>query len=626
MCGIAGGFWGTPDSKIESRMISALGVMRERGPDNQTHHLHTLGRGLAVLGHTRLSVIDISDRASQPMRSSDGRYSLIFNGEIYNYLELRTELSRSGYSFTTQSDTEVLLAAWKAWGRDALRRLKGMFAFAVFDFQQQSCTLVRDAFGIKPLFYTNADGAFYFASDLRAMRALSLNKPSLNWQRAYDFLVHGEYDFGAETFFEEFRTLQPGHLMVVDLHSTKCAVPQRWWTPSILLTSKLSFVSASEQLREMLLENVRLHLRSDVPLGVTLSGGIDSSAIACMVRHLKPDVPIHTFSFIIKHGPESEESWVDKINGHIKSVAHKVSVTSDELKVDLENLIDTQGEPFGSTSIYAQYRVFKLAKESGVTVTLDGQGADEMLGGYMGFPGQRVKSLLEQRRYLDSVRFLNSWAKWPNRSLSAGLKRVVGAYSSGKVHQFLHGLNGSTVAPSWINEGPLLENGVKMRFPKIFREGSQGRNMMDDLAMALTERGLPGLLRHGDRNSMRFSIESRVPFLTTDLADFALSQPEEYLVSLRGESKYLLRTAMRGIVPDEVLDRRDKIGFATPEKEWLLGMASTIRPWLSEDLGLPFLDQIKMCQHFDQIVSGKRPFTWQVWRWINFCRWYRCLA
>lgn len=626
MCGIAGSYWISPDINLNARMECALQIMRERGPNRQDFRRHDLACGSVLLGQTRLSIIDLSDQASQPMYSQDGRFGLIFNGEIYNYIELREELVSSGRTFHTQSDTEVLLMAWEAWGKESLHRLTGMFAFAVFDFKCLTCTLVRDAFGIKPLFYAFAEEGFYFASDIRAMRELASRTPTLNWQRSYDYLVHGEYDFGNETFFSEFSSLPPGHLVEVSLEGVRAKQPQAWWTPSIGEGAFLSFEEASLRLRELVLESVRLHLRSDVPLGAALSGGIDSSVIVCAMRHVEPDMPIHTFSFVASESSVSEENWVNLVNDHVGAIGHKVRASADELVEDLEGLIDTQGEPFGSTSIYAQYRVFKLAQENGVTVTLDGQGADEMMGGYNGYPGQRMLSLLDGGAYGDAWSFLSNWSAWPGRSRIEGLKRLVGAGSSGKLHSILRSLNGMRSVPTWIRQGPLVEAGVRPVYPELHATGGvRGRRMMAFLAESLTERGLPGLLRHGDRNSMRFSVESRVPFLTTRLVDFMLSQPEDYLVSPQGETKALLRAAMRGVVPDVVLDRRDKIGFATPEKAWVFGMASTVRQWLCEDVGLPFLDQAVMCQHFDQILAGSRPYSWQVWRWINFIRWYKGL-
>lgn len=259
MCGIAGSFWKNSDLQSNIRMERALQIMRERGPNHQDYHRHDTAGGSALLGQTRLSVIDLSEQASQPMYSPDGRYGLIFNGEIYNYIELREELARAGRNFHTQSDTEVLLAAWEAWGEAALRRLTGMFAFAVFDFQLRTCTLVRDAFGIKPLFYASTGEGFYFASDTRAMRALAPCSPALNWQRAYDYLVHGEYDFGNETFFSEFSSLSPGHMIEVPLDQARTMLPRCWWKPSIIKDSTSSFEEASMQLRELLLESVKLH-------------------------------------------------------------------------------------------------------------------------------------------------------------------------------------------------------------------------------------------------------------------------------------------------------------------------------------------------------------------------------
>lgn len=626
MCGITGGYWRSAPSSLEESVRRSLAALARRGPDHFAHDLHSVGDGTIVLGHTRLSVIDLSIGGNQPMYSADRRFGLVFNGEIYNYLELREELQSLGFCFHTHSDTEVLLAGWAHWGRAVLSRLKGMFAFVVFDRQQRSLTCVRDAFGIKPFFYALDNSAFIFASELPALRALKHEKSELNWQRAYDYLVHGEYDFGDESFVRGGRSLLPGQLFTVDLSSLQMSEPETWWRPSIALDDSWSFADASACLREKFLDNVRLHMRSDVPLGAALSGGVDSSAIVCAMRYLEPDTDIHTFSYIARDSLVSEESWVDKVNQHVKAIPYKVVVSADELAEDLEDLISTQGEPFGSTSIYAQYRVFKLAKEQGVTVTLEGQGADEVLGGYNGYPGQRIRSLIDQGSCGQALVFLNSWSRWPGRSRVEGLKRVIGEYSDGRLHDLLRSLNGMKAVPEWIRPGPLRESGVHLGYPASSGlESLPGRRMMASLAETLTRRGLLGLLRHGDRNSMRFSVESRVPFLTTDMADFMLSLPENYLVSSGGETKYLLRSALRGIVPDAVLDRRDKIGFATPEQKWLMEMAGTIRVWLKEDLGLPFLDQAELLVHFEQIVAGKRPYSWQVWRWINFAHWYKSL-
>nr|WP_298113647.1 asparagine synthase (glutamine-hydrolyzing) [uncultured Pseudomonas sp.] len=624
MCGITGGWWPGRPAALDDKLAQALTAMQRRGPDDRGYELYQTVSGTAALGHTRLSIIDLSAAGHQPMHSLDAVVSIVFNGEIYNYRELRAELEPLGHRFVSGSDTEVLLAAWRQWGRDSLRRLVGMFAFVVFDRAQGRLTCVRDAFGIKPFFYTQEQGSFLFASEVLAIKALKQERAELDWQRAYDYLVHADYDSGARSFLDGVLHLLPGHLVELDLASGTLGEPQRWWTPRIEERSDLSFMQAADLVREQFLSSIRLHLRSDVPLGAALSGGIDSSAVVCAMRHVAPDLPISTFSYIARGNAMSEEVWVDRVNQHVGAIPHKVVVSGEELVRDLNDMIVAQGEPFGSTSIYAQYRVFQLAKEHGVTVTLDGQGSDEMFAGYNGYPGQRIRSLLEKGRAAEALHFLNEWARWPGRSRLAGAKRAVAELSQGALYGALRRMNGMDSLPAWIKADPLHERGIIRRYPRQRTAmGSAGRRVVAELALSLTQRGLPALLRHGDRNSMCFSVESRVPFLTLDMVELALSLPEPYLISPEGETKHIFRAAMRGIVPDDILARRDKIGFATPEKEWLMGMSQMARDWLAQDLGLPFFDQEAVLAQFDEVVAGRQPFSWQIWRWINFCRWYQ---
>lgn len=624
MCGVLGGFDSTSGVGLGARMSMGMTALRHRGPDGHGLDSFDVRGGTVHLGHARLSVIDLSQGGRQPMHGGDGRYAIVFNGEIYNYKELREELAALGYRFASDSDTEVLLAAWMAWGRACLPRLVGMFAFVVLDREAATLTCVRDVFGIKPFFYAQEGRNFLFASEAPALVALKSAKVRLNWQRAYDYLVHGDYDSGPETFFEGILHLPPGHMLVVDLAARSVGAIDRWWVPKIVERRDISFHEAAEQVRENFLQNIRLHLRSDVPLGAALSGGVDSSAVVCAMRHVEPELPIHTFSYIAAGSSVNEEKWADLVNLHVGAISHKVVVTPKELARDLDDMIRVQGEPFGSTSIYAQYRVYQLAKESGITVTLDGQGADEMLAGYNGYPGPRMRSLLETGRWIEAGRFLNDWSKWPDRSRSQGLKLAVAEMTDGALYQVLRRLSGRESLPKWVDGEVLMERGVSLRHPRQRPElDVRGRRVMAELAHSLTKRGLSSLLRHGDRNSMRFSVESRVPFLTLDQAELLLSLPEHYLISREGETKSVFRAAMRGIVPDEILDRKDKIGFQTPEQQWLVSMAETVREWLRADIGLPFLDQSEILREFEEISAGRKAFSWQVWRWINFIRWHQ---
>lgn len=625
MCGIAGAFWKDPPRNAERLIDSALDKLKLRGPNDRGAEIARVCGGALALGHTRLSIIDLSAAGHQPMVSADGRFAIIFNGEIYNHCELRAEMEACGQTFVSASDTEVLLKAWEKWGEACLSRLDGMFAFVVHDRHTQHLTCCRDPFGIKPFFYVLDQGCFLFGSTHAAMVALRGKPPHANWQRCYDYLVHGDYDSNDETFVAGVRHLPPGHLVTFDMRSGQFVGPTCWWKPSIAQTGTLSFASAAEAVRETFLGSVKRQLRSDVPVGAALSGGLDSSALVCAVRHVEPSADIDTFSYIAAGTPLSEEKWVDLVNDHVRARPHKVEASGEDLFRDLDDLLLAQEEPFGSTSIYAQYRVFRLARESGITVTLDGQGADELAAGYSGYPGQRLLSLLETSGPAAAHRFARAWSQWPARSYSLAVMELGRVVMPDVVYVAARKLKGRDFRPAWLDIAALEERGVSFRENRAPRDPeARGRRVVAELAKSLQQRGLPALLRHADRSSMRFSVESRVPFLTHEMADLLLGMPEEYLISPTGESKSVLRAAMRGIVPDAILDRRDKIGFATPERQWLTALAPRLRTILARDLPeVPLLNADRLLAEFDAIIAGRRPFSWQLWRWFNFARWYR---
>ena len=622
MCGIVG--WVTKDPVETSRIQSVLRMLKHRGPDGNGVWLGLTESNAQVgLLHTRLSIIDLSAGGHQPMHSADGRYSIVFNGEIYNYRELRQELRDSGHTFLSESDTEVLLAAWVEWGEECLRRLVGMFAFTVYDRDEQTLTLVRDAFGIKPLFYGIINETLVFASEVPALLALLPKHPKLNLQRAYDYLVHGVYDDQEQTFFEEVLHLPPGHILRLSLPLGVEAEPVRWWWPSITERTDLSFEQAADELRERFLASVRLHLRSDVPLGAALSGGVDSSAVVCAMRYLEPKMPIHTFTYVASGTSVDEEHWADLVNNHVDAIPHKVVVDPKELAADLDAMIQTQGEPFGSTSIYAQYRVFRAARQAGITVTLDGQGADELLGGYWGYPGSTMRSMVDKGNWLALPKFLWEWSRWPGRSLSYGAKVLVSPFVPNALRGLALRVIGKNPAPDWLNVNHLAEQGIYVGGTPLPLQNhdAPGRRLMDALRLQLTGDGLGSLLRHGDRDSMCWSVESRVPFLTTEIAEYCLSLPEHFLVSFAGETKHVFRESMRGIVPDKILNRKDKIGFATPEQSWLRELGDQVIDWLEPVESLPFLNARACHEEVASIIDGRKPFTFQAWRLINFCRW-----
>ena len=621
MCGIAAA-WSLVGSAAESARVRAgLDAIRHRGPDDigQFSWTDPASSSQVDLGLVRLAILDLSPAGHQPMSLPGGRFTISFNGEITNYVELRDELIALGEQFASGSDTEVLLKAWARWGTDALNRLEGMFALAILDTEHRTLTLARDPYGIKPLSYAHLGDRILINSELRGLLAAGLPVPSLDWQSAVDYLQWGMYEHGERTFIDGVRHVLPGHYLVIDTATGLIRPAVRYWWPSIDTAFDGSYDKAVEQVRELFLDSVKRNLRSDVPFGVALSGGLDSSAIAGAVRQLEPDLPITTFSYIAPGFARSEHEWVALVAKAISADSLTVAASPGELARDLDDLILSQGEPFGGTSIYAQYRVFQLAREHGVTVTLDGQGGDELFAGYFGFPAQRMHSLIESGRWGAAARFASA-----NRELPDWYRVVMPfeAMAQFAPLRLRHRVRRPLASPLF-DLGRLRERGVDLGYPAVGAEAVRGARLKSHLRSTLGGHGLPALLRHGDRNSMRFSIESRVPFLDRRLNELLLSLPEDWLVGPDGTTKRILRDAVRGWVPQAVIDRRDKVGFETPEAEWQQNLAEApvdpdhpigfLRPGRSATLTGGLTER--------QLRLGRKSH----WRLINLRRWVELL-
>lgn len=573
-----------------------------------------------VLWNWRLAIIDLSKAGWQPMRSADGRHWIVYNGEVYNYRELRAELESLGCTFHSQTDTEVALQAFRCWGVDSFPRLVGMYAFAILDLESRRLVLARDPFGIKPLHYAAWPGGFAFASEQKALLDLPQVSRRVDAQSVYDYLRFGLTDHGPSTMLEGIRSCPPAHWMEVGLETATPSRPTRYWAPEPERRFSGSMTQAADQLRELFLDSVRLHLRSDVPVGAALSGGIDSSAIVCAMRHLEPDLELHAFGYVTDDPVVGEERWLDLAVTAARATVHKTRAGASDLVADLDRLLWAQDEPFGSTSIYAQYRVFRLAAEHGIKVMLDGQGADELLGGYHGLVAARLASLVRQRRIDEALRFAWRASRTPGRR---GLALWAGEFLvPGGLQAPLRALVGQELVPRWMNRDWFAAHEVRAA-PSKYASRSSPEVLREQMLRLLTRTNLPMLLRYEDRNSMAHSIESRVPFLTTTLADFMLSLPEEYLIDAGGRTKAVFRRAMRGLVPDAILERRDKIGFATPEHEWMIELGPQVERWLSGEAAarIPAL-------HFEALRSEWRAFQarrtrrdFRVWRWINLIEW-----
>ena len=612
MCGIVG--WAGPQPGLSMELVRrAAAGMKHRGPDDEGFFV--AGGGTVALGHTRLSIIDLSSAAHQPMELTDVGLAISFNGEIYNYRELRVELESQGCRFRTHSDTEVLLHAWAQWGPQCLPKLTGMFAFALYDARQRRLVLARDSFGIKPLFYAQTKGRIVFASEIPPLLDLAAVSRRANPSRILEFLQYGISDYGTETFFEEIHQLPPAHFFDIPLDGGIPGPPVRYWSLPRDRTLPISFDEAAKKLRELFLESVELHLRSDVPLGIALSGGIDSSSVLMAARALLPPAAeIQTFSYIADDPGLTEERWVDDANGASRAVSHKFGIRRGDMARDFDLLVALQGEPVLSPVAYAQRRMFQEASKSGIKVLLEGQGADEILAGYPLYLPARLASLMRRGEVSRALRFARD-NRIPWRSaVSSCVPDVVL-----KTWQHLSG--GPQLFP-WIRLSWAEAHGLSFRGSTPHKRFA----LRESLHETLYRSKLPAFLRWGDRNSMASSVENRVPFLTQRLAEFVFALPEEYLIANDGTSKSVFRAAMRGLTPDSILDRKIKIGFAPPYRAWIEDMRPQARELLEIAAEIPALSADIVWRDCAPFLAGEAPtiqVTQRLWGLFFLAGWTR---
>lgn len=652
MCGI-GGLFSINHSGATVPVIERLArSMRHRGPDDEGYllldplsgrvemlrgddsqlptsapsirHIRDARSELysLALAHRRLSILDVSTAGHQPMSSPDGRYHLVYNGEVYNFVELRDELETQGWGFRSSSDTEVVLAALAAWGADALPRFIGMFALAWIDLERKRMLLARDPFGIKPLHYCQTNTQFAFASEPRALLHLPGVSRRIDAQAAYTYLRHNVTDHNELTFFADIKQLPPAHVLEIDLARHEVHAPSRYWQPDQITQWQDAYPVAIERLRSEFQQSVRLHLRSDVPVAVMLSGGIDSSAVTMAARGAMGEgASLDAFSYIAPEPKANESRWIDMVAGAASARVHRIEPDTSTLVEDIERVIRDQQAPFGSLSIFAQHSVFKAVQAAGIKVILSGQGADELLGGYSPFVSARLASLVRSGRWWSAATYYGRGARrWPGRKrLTLGLAQQL---MPSCIEQPIRKVIGKDAAPRWINKSWFLEREVSLASIRESRAGA-AEPLKTALQDSLTRTNLPELLRYEDRNSMAHSVESRVPFLTAPLVSFLMSLPEHFIISDQCISKAIFRDAVRTLVPDAILDRQDKVAFSAPLRQWF----PTLEPWLDETLHsdtahrLSLLARDQVLSHWQLVQAGKKRPDNLLWRWVNLIRW-----
>ncbi len=557
MCGIAG-YWNFGSESTEKSVLKRMtDAISHRGPDGEGQWFSENNR--IGLGHRRLSIIDLSDNGKQPMLYKD-EFILVFNGEIYNYKELKSTLVNKGYIFQNQTDTEVVLAAYKEWGKDCVLHFDGMFAIALYDKVKNILFCARDRFGEKPFYYTIQNGVFYFASEIKALWESGVNKVVDN-QFIYNFFVYDLVDNPkdqSQTFFSNVKKLKPAHYF--EFSGQKIVNQIAYWKLSTETHNHLDLKSASLRLMELLDTSVKRRLRSDVPVGTSLSGGLDSSTIVGLVsRYLDTN---QTFSARFSNFEKDEGAYIQLVKDKFKTNHHDIFISQEHLYNDLEKIIFHQDEPFQSGSVFAQYCVYKSAKEKNVTVMLDGQGADEVLAGYPKYFKTYLSELLKGGKSIEKI------SKELNGNHSVKFQFSKKDNFQLKFPFFYDKLS----KINWSLSKKNLPKGIASEFQTAFYPKVSPFTHFDDLKSMLkdnsTNQGLEKLLRFADRNSMAHAVEVRLPFLNHDLVEFIMSL-ESYLFFENGWSKSILREGVNTLLPQEITYRKDKVGFEAPDDQWM---------------------------------------------------------
>ena len=682
MCGIAGVVKFSSQAVKKEMVQMMLQQIKHRGPDGEGVFID----GNVGLGHVRLSILDLSCAGHQPMTDETGRYTIVQNGEAYNYVELRDELKSLGYSFASQTDTEVVLKGYIAWGEKVLERINGMFAMAIYDRQEKTLFIARDRFGVKPLYYHVGDGQLIFASEIPAILKALPEKPKANENAIFDYLVFNRTDQTEETFFDGIYKLQHGCCMTLDLKENKntentvennknnndyltkkeeselaCSssnnldpkyaheqapgqpsaqsysvsltdsseknsqkisknsLPIRKWynlaehVQQVKAESGKRKGKEKEHFLELMKRAIEIRLRTDVPWGVCLSGGIDSSAItATVIREMK-QLDVHSFSAVYSKDSKADESkFIDEFKGIVPNM-HYVHPDADTLFAHLDDYIRIQAEPTPTTSPYAHYCVMNEAKKY-VKVTLDGQGADEALAGYEYIPGLYYKTLFTHLRWGRLIREIVQYRRlhksWRHVKYMAFFMLPSRMRTKVRVKQ----------------RGYIDEVFVARHKDSVIADTLYGSRTMEEMLINHFDYKLEHLLKWGDRNAMAHSMESRAPFLDKDWVEYSLALADGMKIH-DGYTKYILRDVMKGIMPEKVRTRVDKMGFSVPQDEWF--RSEKFRKLIMEILESEsfakrgYFKPEEAKKLYERHLRGEVNVSKDIWKWINLELWFR---
>lgn len=620
MCGIAGILSLKGGIPLNRHLQNMIDVVKHRGPDD----IHTIILGNVALGHVRLSIIDLSESGRQPMSNEDGTIWLVYNGEIYNYIELTDELKKRGHIFRSQSDSEVILHAYEEWGEQCVEKFNGMWAFTIYDTAMQRIFSSRDRYGIKPYYYFFNGNVFAFSSEIKQLLTLSdFVSKKINYESVYDYIVLSLENHSERTFFRDVYQLMGGHNLTLDLKTGHLNI-YRWYDLPELgrclsVTKKFKKDrDIIDYVRYLLFDSVRLRLRSDVPVGSCLSGGLDSSSIVIFANKLLKSTGKNfrqeMFSWCF-HPEEIEPDEFNAINEceYAKKVAHYVRGISNKVYPDfkslvneIESLIWHQDEPFRGLSVYGQWSVMKKAKERGVKVLLDGQGGDEVFLGYERYFVFLLKSYLNNGNINE---FIREFLYIPRNSKlnTIELMKYYAYFSLPAIRKLF----------TRKRRERIFRDEFLIEYKKVSGKENSGvrfSNIYDFHANEIKRYQLPHLLRYEDRDSMAFSIEARLPFLDYRLVEFVFCLPMDFKIRY-GWTKYALRHAVKNCVPHDVVWRKVKIGSDVPENTWI----NMLKPRMYEIL----LGEDTKIKHIIKKSEIKQVDNRILWKLYNLELWLR---
>lgn len=561
MCGIVGILSQNKQDISHDHIRNAVSCLRHRGPQGNGTWISPSGQ--LALGHSRLSIIDLSEAASQPMHYGE-RYTIIHNGELYNYTEIRTVLQQSGYHFHSASDTEVIVAAYDKWKEQCLQKFDGMFAFAIWDEKEKKLFAARDRFGEKPFYFFYDGNKLLFASEMKALWNMGVPK-EVNRRMLYNFLTIGYTSNPAdprESFYQNILQLPAASFLVYELEKNELSV-EKYWQVYIEHTKNISVGEAVEKFNSIFEASVKKRLRSDVPVGTSLSGGLDSAAIVAFCDQVASGSYIHQCFTVAFSGFHKDETQFARLVAKKYGLKHHiVEIKENEIVSLMKKVMNSQEMPFSTASVLAQYQVYEAAKLNGVTVLLDGQGADELLGGYHKYYKWYWSELYRRKQLRSSGELVAARANGVTEKF--GLKEKLASL----LPEFTGGLLQGRKTRQAFHHPGIDRDFASENKPEIYHTLPASFDLNGILYFNSFVNGLDELLRLADRNSMAHGVEVRLPFLNHELAEFLFTLPPQFKIQ-KGWTKWLLRKSVEAKLPGEITWRKDKTGFEPPQEEWM---------------------------------------------------------